>query len=117
LCFKRARNKTDLCEYCEIGLSLKSKISSFLKRIRPDLYQDKFDTDKFLSAFGQNELQLTDLDYPNDNDEENSDDETSPLFEENNLNTLYDAGTNLNNIVEQLKLIKQIEFHQFIAAR
>jgi hypothetical protein len=82
-----------------------------------DLYQDEFDTDKYLSAFGQNELQLTYLDYPNDNDEENSDDETSPLFAANNYNTLYDAESNQNNISEQLKLIKQIEFHQYIAAR
>ena len=106
--FKRARNKLDMCEYCEIGIALEKKIDKFIKERRPQFYQEEFNLNKYLVDFGNRVIETENLAYP---EGEESDDED--IVE----TTLYDAETNENNVSEQLKLLKQIEYHKYVSDR
>ena len=106
--YKKSRRKLDLCEYCEIGLSLTKKINSFIKSHHPNFYQDNFDLNKYLIDFGTTEIAVQNLNYP---EGEDSDDEDI------NTPALYDVETNQDNIVDQLKLLKQIEYHKYVSDR
>jgi len=107
--FKMSRNKLDLCEYCELGISLTKKIDKFIKDHHPNLYQQFFDVNKYLADFGANEIRLQNLVYP-EGDEDSADEDATQ-------ETIYNVETNNNNIIEQLKILKQIDYHKYVSDR
>jgi len=116
--FKKPRLKTDLCEYCCVFESLRKNVDFFIKEIHPNIWREKFDIEFYLTQFNVTSLEVGNIEYPNDADAEiNSDDEVNFVQTDNERETLYNSDTNQNNVVEQLKLLKQIDYHKYIAER
>ena len=74
--FKRPRLMTDLCEYCQIYLVLKKKVHEFIKERHQNIFREKFNIDFYLTQFNVNTIELENLEFPDENEDDiNSDEE------------------------------------------
>jgi hypothetical protein len=112
--FKRARNRTDLCDYCEISFKITKRVNEFIRLNHLNHFQEDFNLNKYLNDFGVNQFQQNNMRYPEGEDE--SDNEVVDA-NQNDARFNYEQPVNNQNICQFLKLLKQVEHHQFVSQR
>ena len=158
--FKKPKRQTDLCDYCQLGKTLKKNINRFILDNYPDLYDENFDlqlylrefsrgfpdqeiSQTFLNNYNQNYLEeilntdpnadipfdLTENfdEIPSSSQESKITSETSEINQiqidlnesdsDPEIDTQEPNSTSINreNVLKQLKILSQIEFHKNIA--
>jgi hypothetical protein len=106
--FKRARRMTDLCDYCELSLVLKKNINTFILSYFPDVYNEIFDLNRYSDFFKTSQIQPLNL---LTEEEENESDDADESKSSN------DTKITLQNISNQLELVRLIGFHQQMAEK
>ena len=80
----------------------------------PNHFQENFDLNKYINDFGVNQFQQNNMNYPEGEDD--SDNEVVDL-NQNERRFNYEQPINNQTICQFLRILKQIDYHQFVSQR